>query len=139
MSTSKKTYRLILMGLKQSHHMHVTCLDLSQVIGIYPDVIQQALSIFHPMLLMDIDFNILPLTPLIEEYLKVPIKPKKSSSKPSVKQKKSPLVPQIDNFYDFVYEKMTIAGFYDKNLTLSEKDLKKARLLLNKLIKEQNK
>jgi hypothetical protein len=34
---------------------------------------------------------------------------------------------------------MTIAGFYDKNLSLSDKDLKKARLLLNKLIKEQKK
>jgi hypothetical protein len=139
MSISKKTYRLILMGLKQSHHMHVTCLDLSQVIGIYPDVIQQALSIFHPMLLMDIDFNILPLTPMIEDYLKTPNKPKKQSNKFFGKKAQASQDQAIDNFYDFIYEKMTIAGFYDKNLTLSEKDLKKVRLLLNKLIKEQKK
>jgi hypothetical protein len=139
MSISKKTYRLILMGLKQSHHMHVTCTDLSQVIGIYPDVIQQALSIFHPMLMMDIDFNILPLTPMIEDFLKAPNKPKRKSSPSAKKQTKLSSTQAMDNFYDFMYEKMTIAGFYDKNLTLSEKDLKKARLLLNKLIKAQKK
>ena len=125
---TRSIYQKIYQALSTTSQKYVTSEMLAQSIGIYPDVINDALSLFNPVVTLDVTFNVLELLPLLATHL---------GSNKSVRQKThrstSVMLP-YDSFSDFVYQKMTIAGIVDKNLQLSEKDLKMAKkLILNEL------
>lgn len=112
---------------------YVTSERLSRVVGIYPEIISEQLSYFEPTLLMDPSFNLLELIPALKQFVVDKEEEKNSSlmKKVSVKKKE---VEIYDSIADFVYKKMTFGGgLVDKNVVLSDKDLK----VLKKLVSDE--
>jgi hypothetical protein len=126
-------YQKIYQALSTTSQKYVTSEMLAQSIGIYADVINDALSLFNPVVTLDVTFNLLELLPLLATHL---------GSNKSVRQKNhrsaSSILP-YDSFTEFVYQKMTMAGIVDKSLQLSDKDLKIAKKLILNELKSRNK
>ena len=126
--TTLKKYVVAMSKIKAKY---VTADRLSRVVGVYPEVINENLSYFNPMISMDPSFNLLELIPDIKKYIS------------EVEDKKSPVVrseavtkknlEEYDSITDFVYRKMSIGGIVDKNADLSEKDLR----IMKKLISDE--
>lgn len=124
---NKTTAKKYLSAINGSKRKHLTCEGLSLYMGIYPEIIARDLSEFEPMLAMDPTFNLRELTPALEQYIEEQSKEKKE---PRIAVKKAE-VNQYKSVADFVYNKMTIGGLVDRNITLNEKDLKLLRHLVN--------
>ena len=116
---------------------YVTADRLSKEVGIYPEVINESLSFFDPMVNMDYEYNLLELVPQIKQYIE-----DIEEEKAKAKEKKPHLVQtairkqdftKYDGIGDFIYQKMTIGGMLDKYMTLTDNDLK----TLKKLIVEE--
>ena len=127
---NKTTAKKYLSAINGSKRKHLTCEALSLHMGIYPELIAKDLSEFEPMLAMDPSYNLRDLVPAIEEYIEEQSKEKKE---PRIAVKKTE-VSQFKSVADFVYNKMTIGGLVDRNIPLSEKDLKVLRALVNQEI-----
>ena len=108
---------------------YMTCERLSNLVGVYPEVIAENLSYFDPMLNMDPTYDLLVLIPQIKEYIleqeekKVPSAPKVVATKKDV--------DGFESVSDFIYKKMTFGGMVDRNLVLHEKDLRILKRLVN--------
>jgi NADH/NAD ratio-sensing transcriptional regulator Rex len=125
----KKIYQVLLTAEKK----HFTADMLALSIGIYADVINDALSFFNPLVKLDTDFNLLELLPLLENHL---------GSNKNIKQKthrQTMLNLPYASFSEFVYQKMTMAGMVDKSAELSTKDLKMAKKLISIELKNRKK
>ena len=108
---------------------YMTCERLSRIVGVYPEVIAEALSYFDPLLNMDPSYDLLVLIPQIKEYIQEE-EEKKASSAPKIMAKKKD-ISEYESVSDFVYKKMTFAGMVDRNLVLNEKDLRILKRLVN--------
>lgn len=128
LSTVKKYY----LALTKVKKKYVTSESLSLVVGIYPEVINETLSYFNPMVIMDYKFNLLDLLPDMKEFIAKKEEAKKPA--PTVIVKKGD-VNAYNSVSEFIYKKMTYNGIVDKNAYLSDKDLK----LLKKIIAEEQK
>ncbi|MBM3909359.1 MAG: hypothetical protein FJ352_01120 [Firmicutes bacterium] len=130
---AKQIYLKIQQALSSTSQKYVTAEMLSQSIGIYPDVINEALSMFNPVVTLDVTFNLLELLPDLNQYLGnaklVTMKRNRSV------QKSLPYT----SFAEFVYQKMTMAGIVDKSIQLSDKDLKLAKKLIQNELKSRKK
>ena len=126
-----KKYLNAILKLKKKY---VTTERPSRVVGVYPEIINETLSYFEPTINMDPDFNLMELVPALKEYVeKIEEEKNNSLIKPQVVVKKRD-VAQYESIYDFVLRKMTNAGgLLDKNVVLSDADLK----ILKKLISEE--
>lgn len=124
---NKTTAKKYLSAINGSKRKHLTCEGLSLYMGIYPEIIASELSEFEPMLAMDPSFNLRELIPALEAYIEEQSKEKKE---PRIAVKKAE-ISQYKSVADFVYNKMTIGGLVDRNIPLSEKDLKLLRHLVN--------
>jgi NADH/NAD ratio-sensing transcriptional regulator Rex len=130
----RQTYQQIFDALNQLPHKYVTAEMLSQTLGIYPDMINEALSLFNPVVTLDVTFNLKDLLPQLENYL--------GTNKPLITKKRTvtkTMEKQFASFSEFVYEKMTLAGIVDKNIVLSDKDLKLAKKLIQTELKSRKK
>ncbi len=116
---------------------YVTADRLSKEVGIYPEVINETLSFFDPMVNMDYEYNLLELVPQIKQYIEdiVEEKAKAKEKKPHLVQTaiRKQDFTKYDGIGDFIYQKMTIGGMLDKYVTLTDSDLK----TLKKLIVEE--
>ena len=128
LSTVKKYY----LALSKVKKKYVTSETLSLTVGVYPEVINETLSFFNPMVNMDYKFNLLDLLPDMKSFIDKKEEAKKPASAPSVKKGD---VDAFNSVSDFIYRKMTYNGIVDKNAYLSDKDLK----LLKRLITEEQK
>lgn len=130
---TRQTYQKIYQALSSTSHKYVTAEMLAQTIGIYPDVINEAMSLFNPVVTLDVTFNLLELLPALTAHLgsakAVTVKRHRPTSKPLPYQ----------NFSDFIYQKMTISGIVDKNIQLSDKDLRLAKKLIQNELKSRKK
>ena len=118
-----------LNAMSKNKVKYMTCERLSRIVGVYPEVIAENLSFFDPMLNMDPSYDLLALIPQIKEYIT------------SEEEKKAPATPKVvatkkdidgyESVSDFVYKRMTFAGMVDRNLVLSEKDLRVLKRLVN--------
>ena len=123
-----------LSAIQKINRKYVTTERLSRVVGLYPEVINETLSYFEPMLSMDPEYNLLELVPAMKQF----IIDKEEENKiaflnkaPAIKKKQ---LDQYESIHDFVYRKMTNAGgLLDKNAYLSDTDLR----ILKKLISEE--
>ena len=110
---------------------YITAERLSRVLGIYPEIINETLSYFEPMLMMDPSANLLELVPQIKQFIvkseenKAPAVHKELVTKREVRE--------YENINDFVYQKMTFGGMMNKEAYLNDKDLK----ILKKLVIEE--
>jgi NADH/NAD ratio-sensing transcriptional regulator Rex len=130
----RQTYQHIFDALNQLPHKYVTAEMLSQTLGIYPDMINEALSLFNPVVTLDVTFNLKELLPQLESYL--------GANKPLITKKRTAnktMEKQFASFSEFVYEKMTLAGIVDKNIILSDKELKLAKKLIQTELKSRKK
>lgn len=108
---------------------YMTCERLSNLVGVYPEVIAENLSYFDPLLNMDPSYDLLVLIPQIKEYIQQE-EDKKSPSAPKVVATRKD-IDGYESVSDFVYKKMTFAGMVDRNLVLNEKDLRILKRLVN--------
>ena len=131
--TNLLLYKKIYQVLSTAEKKHFTADMLALSIGIYADVINDALSFFNPLVKLDTDFNLLELLPLLENHL---------GSNKNIKQKthrQTMLNLPYASFSEFVYQKMTMAGMVDKSAELSTKDLKMAKKLISIELKNRKK
>ena len=121
-----------LNALTKIKKKYVTSESFSLVVGVYPEVINETLSYFNPMVNMDYKFNLLDLIPDMQKYVAKKEEAKKPVQTPSIKKGD---VDAFNSVSDFIYRKMTYNGIVDKNAYLSDKDLK----LLKRIISEEQK
>jgi hypothetical protein len=127
-------YLKIYEALLATNQPYVTAEMLATTIGIYPDVINEALSLFNPVVTLDVTFNLKELIPQLEGFLQ--------SDKPRTTKRNRSQKMQ-DKAYatiaDFVYEKMTIAGIVDKDIRLTDQELRLAKRLITAELKSRKK
>ena len=130
---SVSTVKKYLLALTKVKKKYVTSESLSLTVGVYPEVINETLSYFNPMVNMDYKFNLLELVPDMKDWLNK----KEEAKKPAVPNQnvKKGDVDAFNSVSDFIYRKMTYNGIVDKNAYLSDKDLK----LLKRIIAEEQK
>ena len=130
---SVSTVKKYLVALTKVKKKYVTSESLSLTVGVYPEVINETLSYFNPMVNMDYKFNLLELVPEMKDW----INKKEEAKKPAVPNQnvKKGDVNAFNSVSDFIYRKMTYNGIVDKNAYLSDKDLK----LLKRIIVEEQK
>jgi len=110
---------------------YITSERLSRIVGIYPEVINENLSYFDPMVKMDYEFNLLELVPQMKKFIEAKEAKRAPTPKPIVVKKDE--IDLYDNYFDFIYKKLTYGGMIDKSVELSDKDLK----ILKRLISEE--
>ena len=130
---SVSTVKKYLAALTKVKKKYVTSESLSLTVGVYPEVINETLSYFNPMVNMDYKFNLLELVPEMKDW----VNKKEEAKKPAVPNQnvKKGDVNAFNSVSDFIYRKMTYNGIVDKNAYLSDKDLK----LLKRIIVEEQK
>ena len=124
-----------LSSLTKIKAKYVTAERLSRVIGVYPEVINETLSYFEPMLMMDPEYNLLALVPQIKQYIS------------DLEDKKTPVVPveviskkqleEYESVVDFVYKKMSVGGIIDRGAYLTDKDLRMIKRLAGEELKKR--
>ena len=112
---------------------YITAERLSKVVGVYPEIINETLSYFEPMLMMDPEYNLLELVPTLKKFII-----DKEEERNTTLVKRPPIKKndweQFDSVSDFIYKRMTFTGgLLDRNVVLSDKDLR----ILKKLITEE--
>ncbi len=110
---------------------YITAERLSRIIGIYPEVINENLSFFDPMIMMDYEYNLLELVPAMKKFIED--KESKRAPVPKPVMVKKDEIDAYENYFDFIYKKLTYGGMIDRNVNLSDKDLK----ILKRLISEE--
>ena len=110
---------------------YITSERLSRIVGIYPEVINETFSYFDPMIMMDYEYNLLELVPAVKKYIEEKEAKRAPTPKPVVVKKDE--MEQYDNYFDFIYKKLTYGGMLNRDVNLSDKDLK----ILKKLIVEE--
>ena len=110
---------------------YITSERLAHIIGIYPEVINENLSFFDPMIMMDYTFNLLELVPQIKKFIEDKENKRAPVPKPVVAKRNE--VEEYNSYFDFIYKKLTIGGMIDKSAELSDKDLR----ILKKLITDE--
>ncbi len=121
-----------LSGLLKLNKKYVTSERLSKYVGVYPEIINEHLSYFEPTLGLDPEFNLMELVPNMKKFLV----DKEENRGPVVNKVpivKKAQVEQYESINDFVYRKMSMGGLLDRNVVLSDTDLK----ILKRLISEE--
>ena len=124
-----------LSALTKIKAKYVTAERLSRVIGVYPEVINDTLSYFEPMLMMDPEYNLLALVPEIKKYLneleekKVPVQPVEAVTRKQIEE--------YESVVDFIYKKMSIGGIIDRGAYLTDKDLRIIKRLATDELKKR--
>ncbi len=129
---SVKELKKYLQGMaKLPKAKYITSERLSRIIGIYPEVINENLSFFDPMIMMDYTYNLLELVPAVKKFIEAKEAKKAPTPKPVAVKRDE--VDAYENYFDFIYKKLTYGGMIDRNVHLSDKDLR----ILRKLISEE--
>ena len=118
-----------LTAMSKKKVKYMTCERLSNLVGVYPEVIAENLSYFDPMINMDPAYDLLVLIPQIKEYIQQE-EDKRAPATPKVVATRKD-IDDYESVSDFVYKKMTFAGMVDRNLVLNEKDLRILKRLVN--------
>ena len=118
-----------LTAMSKKKVKYMTCERLSNLVGVYPEVIAENLSYFDPMINMDPAYDLLVLIPQIKEYIQQE-EDKRAPAAPKVVATRKD-IDDYESVSDFVYKKMTFAGMVDRNLVLNEKDLRILKRLVN--------
>ena len=110
---------------------YITSERLSRIVGIYPEVINETFSYFDPMIMMDYEYNLLELVPAMKKFIEDKEAKRAPTPKPVMVKKDE--IDAYENYFDFIYKKLTYGGMIDRNVNLSDKDLK----ILKRLISEE--
>lgn len=128
---TKTLIRNIVSAIKKSKLKYLTVDRLSRLMGLYPEVLADALVLFEPMIKFDPSINTRDLLPQMEEYI-APKPRDPSAPKRTVVTKKE--LSEYRSIQDFVYQKFTtVGGLLDQTAELSDHDLR----ALKKLVEEE--
>ena len=120
-----------LNGIIKANKKYVTSERLSKVVGVYPEIINEHLSYFEPTLTMDYEYNLMELVPTLKKFIVDKEENKTLINKnPAIRKRE---LEQYESINDFIYKKMTSFGLLDRNIVLSDTDLR----MLKKLIAEE--
>lgn len=133
---TKTLAKKYLSAIKGSKKKHLTCEALGREMGLYSDVVREQLSFFEPLITMDMDYECRDLIPQIEEYIESLDEKKAPVERVVIRKEK---LTEYKSIGDFVYKKFTIGGLVDKNITLSEVDLKVLKKLVNEELAKNQK
>ena len=126
-SISNATLKKYVLALKKMKRKYVSSELLSKEVGIYPEVINETISFFDPMVTLDYQYNLMDLLPQMEEYLgDSGVNKTKTTSKTKTYE---PKVNQI-TLSDYIYQKLTIGGFLDRNRVFTDAELKEMKSLI---------
>lgn len=130
---TKSFIKRILQAVKKSKRKYLPLANLSRLMGVYPDVLSDALVYFEPMIKLDESINVVSLVPMMEKYCEPePLPPDVEKAKRVVVSKKE--ISQYASIGDFVYKKFTnVGGLVDMSTRLSDEDLK----ILSKLVETE--
>lgn len=137
-SPSVTVVKKYLAAMHKIKAKYITSERLSKVVGVYPEIINENLSYFDPMINMDYSYNLLDLVPTLEEYVN-----NDANKKTPIVQKGQVLVTkntlsEYTSVNDFIYKKLTIGGFINKNAYLDDNDLRTLkRLVIEELAKRK--
>lgn len=129
---NKTLARKYLTSINSNKRKYVTCEDLSISFGKFPESIASDLSVFEPLIILDMSLNLKDLVPAIEKYIEEENNKNDNKNKQIIRVYQKD-INAFDSIADFVYQKMTYGGTLDRYATLSDKDLK----TLKKLISEE--
>lgn len=128
---TKTLIRNIVSAIKKSKLKYLTVDRLSRLMGLYPEVLADALVLFEPMIKFDPSINTRDLLPQMEEYI-APKPRDPGAPKRTVVTKKE--LSEYRSIQDFVYQKFaTVGGLIDQTAELDDKDL----YTLKKLIEQE--
>ena len=128
---SVSTLKKYLAAMSKIKAKYITSERLSSVIGIYPEIINENLAYFDPMLKMDSTANLLELVPDIKKFIEDEEQKKAPAIHVAPVYKKE--VEEFKDVNDFVYRKYAVGGMINKSAELSDKDLR----ILKKLVAEE--
>ena len=130
---SVTTVKKYIAALTKKKYMYIKSERLSMMIGISEEKINEDLSYFEPMIIMDYTYNLLDLIPALKEFVLNDENKKNQRVVKDVVTKKQ--LSQYDSIADFVYQKMTIpgSGLINQSVVLSDADLR----ALKRLIQEE--
>jgi hypothetical protein len=134
MKPTKKLYQQIFQALNDSKQAVLTTEDVSQMIAIYPEYIAEALAQFDPLIPLNTDYNIKAILPLLKTYLLTIKVPLYQVNKPLKEEKKEGM-----SVASYIYDHLTIGGFFDKNYQFTLKQLKLLKSYIQQEIKEKKK
>lgn len=128
--------RRYLAALKRSKNKFETRETLAKELGYYPEVIADDLAQFDPMIRLDYEYDLKTLIPVLEQYVDDLAAQRKKEAPPSIRKKDT---DKYDGVGDFVYKEMTIgaSGLINRNVELSEKQLRILRRLINAELKQR--
>lgn len=129
------TLKKYLTALTKTKAKYITAERLSRIVGVYPEIINETLSYFEPMLMMDPSYNLKDLIPQIKQYI-VDLEEKKSplNQEDFVSKKQ---IEEYESVTDFVYKKMSVGGIIDKGAYLTDKDLRIIKRLASEELKKR--
>lgn len=133
---TKTTLKKYISAIKRDKRKTVTCEMMSEIIGIYPEVIAEHLAMFDPMLPMDYSYNVKKLLPEMEKYL-LDLETNGKTLKSSRISKKE--IAEYESLSMFIFKKMTTGGIVDRHAYLSDHDLKVLKKLIINEEKERKK
>ncbi len=135
---NKSKARKYLKTIESIRRKYISLEMIANKIGIYSDIIADELSYFDPLIKLDLDYNVKDLIPALTEYINQVNEAKEPTKKEHSSIKKKQL-EQYDSVSDFIYKKLTISGFFDRNLTIKPQDLKVLRRLINEELRPKKK
>lgn len=130
---TKTFIRKIVTEIKKSKRKYLPVANLSRLMGLYPDVIDDALVYFEPMIRLDDSINTVDLLPAMEEYI-APEHGPENEEKPKRVVVTQKAMGEYSSIGDFVSKKFTnIGGLVQVSTVLSDEDLK----ILQKLVESE--
>lgn len=117
--------------LKKSKKKYMTSENLSKIVGVYPEVINETFSYFDPIVNIDYQYNLIDLLPQAEQYIhehNLKLNSEDHVKKDVITKAK---LKEYESIADFIYKKMTVGGIFDKSALLSDRDLRMLKRLIN--------
>ena len=125
---SVTTIKKYLTALTKKKAKYITSERLANIVGIYPERINEDLSYFDPIITMDYTYNLLDLVPQLEEFVNDDANKKEKEQVKNVVTKKK--LSQYESINDFIYKKMSYQGFINMNYVLSDAELRALKRLI---------
>ena len=125
---SVTTIKKYLVALTKKKAKYITSERLANIVGIYPERINEDLSYFDPIITMDYTYNLLDLVPQLEEFVNDDSNKKEKEQVKNIVTKKK--LSQYESINDFIYKKMSYQGFINMNYVLSDAELRALKRLI---------
>ena len=125
---SNATLKKYVLALKKMKRKYVSSELLSKEVGIYPEIINETISFFDPMVTLDYQYNLMDLLPTMEEYLGDSAVNK---TKTNTKAKQTDVRTNQVSLSEYIYQKLTIGGFLDRNRIFTDAELKEMKRIIS--------